>query len=576
LGNGVSQMDYAQAQAAKQQQAQMQAQLLQQRVADSKTQAAAQQAQQAAQAKYVASLGPNASPDEAYLASTDPATLAAQRYKEANVNPWTLPKGATGEVNLRSGEVRPLTIPGLNAPAGQSPATGGLPAGLPSETQAYVPKVMAALGGAPAFQNGQPTPQLLDAVQHVESGGNPNAVSPAGAQGPYQFMPATAASVGVTNPFDPVQARQGASRYLTQLDQRFGNPQAAIAAYNAGPGRVQTALGAPTIPMAMQQRVAQVLYGNKTASTAKLPTGYQWNADHTAAMPIPGTKAASEFQGAATTPLPGDPTLAGTDYIGSIKDQGTRDLTQSYLSGSAPAPTGTALKNTAIRTAWAAALHADPTLNAGTYKQRADTRLAFTKGRQGDMIRQLNNIAQHANQYAGDVATLNNGGLQPLNAIENTFNAKFHGNTAAGAAPGAVDTDALALSEEVSKYLTGGKPDLTTMKEWQGKLGSNQAHTEQITNLTRVLGIVGGQMNSLVHQYKSGMGSLSEPLGVVAPDAVQAFQHLVAAAKTAGVRLPPHVTELEKELNVPTEAVGPQAPAAAAPAASGWSIQQVQ
>jgi soluble lytic murein transglycosylase-like protein len=576
LGNGVSQMDYAQAQAAKQQQAQMQAQLLQQRVADSKTQAAAQQAQRAAQAKYVASLGPNASPAQAYLASTDPGTLAAQQYKEANVNPWTLPKGATGEVNLRSGEVRPLTIPGVNAPAGQSPATGGLPAGLPPETQAYVPKVMAALGGAPAFQNGQPTPQLLDAVQHVESGGNPNAVSPAGAQGPYQFMPATAASVGVTNPFDPVQARQGASRYLTQLDQRFGNPQAAIAAYNAGPGRVQTALAAPTIPMAMQQRVAQVLYGNKTASTAKLPTGYQWNADHTAAMPIPGTKAASEFQGAATTPLPGDPTLAGTDYIGSIKDQGTRDLTQSYLSGSAPAPTGTALKNTAIRTAWAAALHADPTLNAGTYKQRADTRLAFTKGRQGDMIRQLNNIAQHANQYAGDVATLNNGGLQPLNAIENTFNAKFHGNTAAGAAPGAVDTDALALSEEVSKYLTGGKPDLTTMKEWQGKLGSNQAHTEQITNLTRVLGIVGGQMNSLVHQYKSGMGSLSEPLGVVAPDAVQAFQHLVAAAKTAGVRLPPHVTELEKELNVPTEAVGPQAPAAAAPAASGWSIQQVQ
>lgn len=137
----------------------------------------------------------------------------------------------------------------------QSPQSGqGMPSSLPAETQAYVPKVMAALGGQPAFDPfGQPTKELLDAVQHVESNGNPNAVSPAGAQGPYQFMPATAASLGLNNPFDPTQARAAAGQYLAQLYQQFGgNAQQAIAAYNAGPGRVSQVMGAAPSPGGLQ------------------------------------------------------------------------------------------------------------------------------------------------------------------------------------------------------------------------------------------------------------------------------------------------------------------------------------
>ena len=139
-------------------------------------------------------------------------------------------------------DVRGNPIPqGAQSPQGSQ----GLPSSLPAETQAYVPKVMGALNGRPAFDPfGQPTKELLDAVQHVESNGNPNAVSPAGAQGPYQFMPSTAASLGVNDPFDPTQARAGAAQYLAQLYQQFGgDAQKAIAAYNAGPGRVSEAVG---------------------------------------------------------------------------------------------------------------------------------------------------------------------------------------------------------------------------------------------------------------------------------------------------------------------------------------------
>lgn len=80
--------------------------------------------------------------------------------------------------------------------------------------------------------------RLLDAVRRVESGDNPNAISPVGAKGPYQFMDATAAQYGVKNPFDEKQSREGARKYLTDLMGQFGSIEKALAAYNGGPGRL--------------------------------------------------------------------------------------------------------------------------------------------------------------------------------------------------------------------------------------------------------------------------------------------------------------------------------------------------
>lgn len=85
---------------------------------------------------------------------------------------------------------------------------------------------------------------MLAAVQRVESGGNPRAVSPKGAQGLFQIMPATAKELGV-DPLNPAQAADGAARYLAQNLKRFGTPELALAAYNAGPGNVQKHGGIP-------------------------------------------------------------------------------------------------------------------------------------------------------------------------------------------------------------------------------------------------------------------------------------------------------------------------------------------
>jgi hypothetical protein len=86
-------------------------------------------------------------------------------------------------------------------------------------------------------KHGLPT-GLLNAVMQAESGGNPKAVSPAGAQGLFQFMPATANELGI-DPFDPQQAAEGAAKYYGQLSQKYkGDIPSMLAAYNWGMGNV--------------------------------------------------------------------------------------------------------------------------------------------------------------------------------------------------------------------------------------------------------------------------------------------------------------------------------------------------
>ena len=95
-----------------------------------------------------------------------------------------------------------------------------------------------------AATNAGINPNLFERQIQQESGFNPSAVSPAGAEGIAQFMPATASSMGV-NPWDPTSALNGAATLMAQLSNQFGGNYAmALAAYNAGPGAVQYAINA--------------------------------------------------------------------------------------------------------------------------------------------------------------------------------------------------------------------------------------------------------------------------------------------------------------------------------------------
>ena len=108
----------------------------------------------------------------------------------------------------------------------------------------FVPPALAPVL-ARAAQRWNVSAALLAAQLYAESGFNPFAVSPAGAQGIAQFMPGTAQALGLRNPFDPAEAIEAQARLMRDLMRRFASVPLALAAYNAGPAPVARCMCVP-------------------------------------------------------------------------------------------------------------------------------------------------------------------------------------------------------------------------------------------------------------------------------------------------------------------------------------------
>jgi soluble lytic murein transglycosylase-like protein len=108
-------------------------------------------------------------------------------------------------------------------------------------------------------------PALLSALVEVESARRADAVSPKGARGLGQLMPATAERFGVADPHDPEDNLRGSAQYLRWLLERYGGDvRLALAAYNAGEGTVDRYGGVPPFPETRQyvRRVLQRVRGH--------------------------------------------------------------------------------------------------------------------------------------------------------------------------------------------------------------------------------------------------------------------------------------------------------------------------
>lgn len=118
-------------------------------------------------------------------------------------------------------------------------------------------------------------PDLVNSVIKAESGFNTRAVSPKGAQGLMQLMPGTASKLGVPNTFDPQANVEGGTKYLRELLERYDfDLVKALAAYNAGPQRVEQFGGVPPY-YETRAYVARVVrdFNKKKAAQEKTATG---------------------------------------------------------------------------------------------------------------------------------------------------------------------------------------------------------------------------------------------------------------------------------------------------------------
>jgi hypothetical protein len=132
---------------------------------------------------------------------------------------------------------------------GRTGGGSGVPAFVPERYRAMVLRSASRWNVSAA---------VLAAQLMAESGFNPSAVSPAGAQGIAQFMPATAASYGLDDPFDAAAAIDAQAHMMSDLLRQFGSIPLALAAYNAGPGAVAACDCVPAYPET-QAYVARIL-----------------------------------------------------------------------------------------------------------------------------------------------------------------------------------------------------------------------------------------------------------------------------------------------------------------------------
>jgi Transglycosylase SLT domain/D-alanyl-D-alanine carboxypeptidase len=137
---------------------------------------------------------------------------------------------------------------------GELAGAGDLPSFVPARYRATLLRAAARWNVSAPLLAGQ----LM-----AESGFDPNAGSPMGAQGIAQFMPSTAAAYGLANPYDPEEAIDAQAHLMSDLLRQFGDPSLALAAYNAGPTPVEACDCIPDYPetQAYVSRILALLDG---------------------------------------------------------------------------------------------------------------------------------------------------------------------------------------------------------------------------------------------------------------------------------------------------------------------------
>ncbi|MGY3239074.1 hypothetical protein ACVWZ4_000310 [Bradyrhizobium sp. USDA 4472] len=162
-----------------------------------------------------------------------------------------------------------------------------------------------------AEESGIPVP-FFARLLWQESRFKSNEVSQAGAQGVAQFMPETAAEVGLDDPFDPMKALPASAKFLRKLRDDFGNLGLAAAAYNAGPGRIQKWLAKESELPRETRDYVRIITGTKAEDWTERSQALAIRIDLPREAPCEGVGSLSKTKDVAWVPVNLTPSTATT------------------------------------------------------------------------------------------------------------------------------------------------------------------------------------------------------------------------------------------------------------------------
>lgn len=153
--------------------------------------------------------------------------------------------GSNGDISITDKSHIILELPKQKLETSKKTSAKTDKAFLRKLTREVAIKYSSSIGVRAAGINAMTFIDVFEALISRESNFDPNTLSPKGAAGLGQLMPATANELGVSDPFDPETNLHASAKYLTQQLEQFGSVDIALAAYNAGPKRVREYNGVP-------------------------------------------------------------------------------------------------------------------------------------------------------------------------------------------------------------------------------------------------------------------------------------------------------------------------------------------
>lgn len=262
---------------------------------------------------------------------------------------------------------------------------------------------------------------------------------------------------------------------------------------------------------------------------AQAPSGYR-NLPNGSMAAIPGGPADMFGTGNGLANNPSN--LHGEDYLSTLPPRIASQV-KALAAGRTQFPGGFALKSPYWQQIISAVSQYDPNFDAVNYNARANTRKDFTSGKSADNITSLNTAMAHLDTLKGNYRKLDNSNIPALNYVANGVLSSI-GNTNKQMAMTNVGADTEAVSHELAKVFRAQGMSEGEVNAWKEKMGTSAGPAQSTALINSALDLMNGRLSALGERYNQGMGTTSDPIQLLSPDAQKAYNRLkgIAESKT--------------------------------------------